>query len=250
MRVIVLARTLNEEQNIARFCRCYAQADKILVADGGSTDRTVELAGQFENVEIRHFRERTQYPGSVIFNPETHHINFLIDWAVREQSPDWLVNDDVDCVPTAALHGDMFSLLAACSVPVVCAYRLYVWGSQFYLPKMSLYGQSLWAWRPGDQSDIRGDESLPEIEYGFTGVPSRDSPKRVDLAAPFCLLHYFAPSEAEYARKARRYAARGTPYKPIRETEYWPPEPLPTWAVPPEIKVEHGEPIIRLEGTP
>ena len=59
MRVIVLARTLNEERNIARFCRCYARADAILVADGGSTDRTVDIARQFENVEVRQFRERT-----------------------------------------------------------------------------------------------------------------------------------------------------------------------------------------------
>jgi len=235
VRVIVLARTLNEERNIARFCRCYAQADAILVADGGSTDRTVEIARQFENVEVRHFRERTHYPGGVIFNPETQHINFLIDWAVREQSPDWLVNDDVDCIPTADLHRDMLGLLAAALAPVVCAYRLYVWGERMYLPRMSLQGQSLWAWQPRLKSDIRGDESLPETQYGFTGIPPAYTDGRIDLAAPFCLLHYFAPSEAAYAERMVQYAARGTPIVPIRETEYWPPEPLPVWAVPPKI---------------
>jgi hypothetical protein len=234
MKTVVIVRTLDEEINIARFCRCYAGADKILIADGGSVDRTLEIAAGFPNVEIRHFRQRTFYGNGVFFNPEGSHINFLIDWAVLEHAPDWLIFDDCDCVPTEALWMAMFDILAA-TESLACAYKLYVFGEDEYLPLMSLPGQCLWAWRPGELPGVRADESIPETQFGFVGVPPKRARGRVDLSPPFVLLHYFAPTPAERARKMARYAARGTPQVQLRQTEYWPPQPLPAWARPPRF---------------
>ncbi|GAH78398.1 unnamed protein product, partial [marine sediment metagenome] len=44
MKIMATTRTRNEEKNIARFVMSYQWADKVLIADGGSTDDTVKIA--------------------------------------------------------------------------------------------------------------------------------------------------------------------------------------------------------------
>jgi len=56
MKIAVYAIALNEEKFIERFCESAADADLILIADTGSTDRTVELAKQFPNVVVHDIR--------------------------------------------------------------------------------------------------------------------------------------------------------------------------------------------------
>ena len=58
MNVVVICRTRDETRNIARFCRAYAWADSILIADGGSTDTTLDIARQFKNVQVDLFTGR------------------------------------------------------------------------------------------------------------------------------------------------------------------------------------------------
>ena len=88
MKIVATCRTLNEEKNIERFCMSYTWVDKVLIADGGSTDRTKEIANLFYNVEVRDFSERVERNG-VWRNPHGKHINFLIDWAKEEGA--WIV---------------------------------------------------------------------------------------------------------------------------------------------------------------
>jgi glycosyltransferase involved in cell wall biosynthesis len=45
--------TLDEEPNIGRALESLAWAPRVLVVDSGSTDRTLEIAGSFANVEVR-----------------------------------------------------------------------------------------------------------------------------------------------------------------------------------------------------
>ena len=226
MKIVVILRTLNEERNIIRFCRSYADADKILVADGGSHDMTIRLARLFDNVEVRPFDVRHDFRG-VIFNDQPAQLNYLIGWAVDEEA-DWIVYDDCDCVPTEFLRRDMRAILESAEATSVFAYRLYVWGRDEYLPRMNIAGRGLWAWRPDEIPGIRGDESVRVGRMGVVGVPAMGDPGRAVLNAPFCLMHYFAPDRAEVERKMGRYAARGDPQD--LESEYWPPEPLPEWA--------------------
>lgn len=240
MKIVVIVRTLDEEFNIERFCQCYAQADKILIADGGSVDRTLEIAAQFCNVKIRHFHRRTAYPDGVFFNPEAMHVNYLIDWAIQDEQPDWLILDDVDCIPSAALYAAMTNILGNRG-NAVCAFRLHILGESEYFPLMSLPGQSLWAWRPDELPAIRADDSLLETQLGLVGVPPKETKGRQDLYPPYVLLHYFAPTPAAHAHKLARYAARGTPQTPFKHSEYWPPQPLPTWGTPPKINPEVGK---------
>ncbi len=84
MKIYTILRTRNEAKNIERFIHCYINAgvDKILIADGGSTDGTVALARGFYKVEVRDFPERVQGRNGLWRNPEGRHIQYLQDWAL------------------------------------------------------------------------------------------------------------------------------------------------------------------------
>src|SRR5690349_6931588 len=99
MKICVAVRVRDEERNIERFCANYAWADSILIADGGSQDKTKELALQYPNVKIRDFHEQVLMKHKMVRNPHGQHLNFLIDWAFAEDGADWIIMDDADCFP-------------------------------------------------------------------------------------------------------------------------------------------------------
>ena len=222
--MIVIVRTLNEAKNIERFCRGYDFADRILIADGGSTDATLELANQFGNVEIREFEERVEMPYGFM-NPESRHFNFVLNWA-KEYEPEWVIYDDCDSIPNKFLYRDAIELLAMAQHPVLHVRRLYLWLKDQYFPKMGR-GASLWAWQP-DKINIYGEDKK---DYGvqIRGIP--DETGRDELDFPYCLLHDFYPDDETVQYKMERYAAWGMPQEHPLEWRYAPPEPLPEWAL-------------------
>ncbi|MCD6098556.1 glycosyltransferase family 2 protein [bacterium] len=84
MTLSVILVVKNEEQNIARCLRTVSFADEILVADSGSTDRTVEIASRFTNkifdVEKFHFSGTKQF----LLEKATS------DWALWIDADEWL----------------------------------------------------------------------------------------------------------------------------------------------------------------
>lgn len=218
--IVALVRTLNEERNIARFCEGYSFSDLILVADGGSVDRTKEIAAGFSNVRVRDFEGRN--PDGT--NPEPAHINFLINWAL-EVGASWIILDDCDCWPNALLKAkarDFFRYAWTEDKDGILLYRLYMWQGEQYFPKINDAGASLWAWRP-DRVDCRMSEENATLFD--TAMPGPDRDKCLILNPPYVCLHFWEPEE-----KAERYAAWGKPQTPIKNSMYWPPEPLPEWA--------------------
>jgi glycosyltransferase involved in cell wall biosynthesis len=230
MKIMVLVRTRNEEQNIERFCLSYPWADKILVADGGSTDNTKEIAKSFYNVEVKDFTERIERNG-LWRNPHGKHINFLIDWAEREKA-DWVIFDDCDCVPNFKLKSNIRSIIEETSQwykNFIYVTRLYVWGRNKYFEKMSVqkgkYTPSLYAWRV---SHLRAKEDDP-WSHSFSYDPNAGEIET--LMPPFCLLHYFALSE-EVETKKREFYINIEQYPgllPHHQT-YGNPVKLPEWA--------------------
>lgn len=221
--IIATVRTLNEAGHIERFCKGYSFADKILVADGGSTDGTVELARKFKQVEVREFTDRIYMPGGAFMNPESKHVNFLIDWA-KAEGADWIIFDDCDCVPNAYLRRDARDILAKARLPVVHARRIHLWLKTQHFEKMGRVG-SLWAWKPAEV-DICGEPNK-DIGLQLCGIPE----KRVELEPPYCLLHDVFPDEVTVEKKLRRYESWGMPQVHPLEWQYAPPELLPEWAV-------------------
>ena len=131
-KIIVIGRTLNEADNIDRFCANYGFADKILITDGGSTDATVELATQFDNVEVKDVSHLRSEINGVVITPESTQTNILIKWA-KEEGADWIIRDDVDCWPNTFLRLRASQLFATVKLPSIFVYRLYLWGAGHYV---------------------------------------------------------------------------------------------------------------------
>lgn len=223
VNVIAVCRTLNEEANIERFCREYSKiADRILIADGGSSDRTVEIAQTFDKVTVEMFTKRVNR-GSVWRNPHGEHINFMIRWA-ENHNADWIIYDDCDSIPNRGLKQALPSAFEL-TFDMIGVRRLYLFKDEGYFHDMSYAGYAKWAWR--SHVKVRADESDPWVHH--MEAPPVDSV--LYLEEPCCLLHYSWPDDAEIERKAKFYAV-------AKEAPDWHPEnfggevrPLPEWAV-------------------
>lgn len=223
MKIAAATRTRNEAANIDRFCRCYHWADKVLIADGGSVDDTVNQAKQYKNVSVRLFDEQI-YSGNTWRNPQGRHLNFMIDWA-KAEGADWVILDDCDCVPTRALQSELRGIMEIIPQPVIMLYRIYIWGKDRYFPEMNNAGQSLYAWRTS--MPIRAWEGDP-LAHRMGGWDGADEKR---LEKPLCCLHYFFPDEATVARKkAFREGIGKVPFEPHPLTSFGSLEVLPAWA--------------------
>ncbi len=99
---MALVRTRDEAGVIGVFCSSYAWADGILVADGGSKDKTMNQARKRDKTQVREFKKRF-HRGGLWANPQGEHVNFLLDWA-KDEVADWVIFDDCDCHPNYKLR--------------------------------------------------------------------------------------------------------------------------------------------------
>lgn len=243
MKIAVIVRTLNEEKNIRRFCDVYLRMFnskdlllRILVADGGSTDGTKDTLNTYTPiVRVKDFTEQIEIHSRGVthnVNPRGRHINFLIDWA-KSVYPDWIIFDDVDCVPSREFQKSGIQYLDDMS-DMVYAYRLFMLGTNRYFSGMNKKhdGQSLWAWRPfvpiraKEDNDLVFEMEIPKIYKDGCMIPV----SRLDR--PYSLLHYFYPDEETFQRKKAQYVATGEVpkwYDPM--VQFGRIEDAPEWAV-------------------
>ncbi len=198
MKIVVLAAARNEEARIDRFCRCYAWADKIIIADCGCEDLTVARGMCYENVAMPVCNLRVHLPGSQgWFSPPGEVLAALLGWA-RDEDADWIVSEDIDCVPNFSLRVDARIVISNLEQPVLLVPRLTLWGDSLWFPDVSRQ-RSLWAWRanwPVEPYD--GNEH----QLCFGNVPAPKDCARID--PPYCLLHYGWGPET-VAQKLRFY---------------------------------------------
>lgn len=102
-KLSVALATFNEEENIGRCLQAVKDiSDEIVIVDGTSKDRTVEIAKQF---------------GATVFvreNPPNFHINKQI--AIDKCSGDWILQLDADEVVSKELGEEIVKLLSESSV--------------------------------------------------------------------------------------------------------------------------------------
>lgn len=228
MKIVVITRCYNEEKNVERFLHGYSFADKIIVADGGSTDNSKKLLRKDKKVEVLDFKQIEILNGQR-WNPDNPHLQFVIDAGVAE-NPDWLILDDFDCVPNKSLR-DMstkmfFQDLDFWGFEQINAFRLYLWGDTEYFPKMNnwfdpLY-RSLWAWKPS-KLNVRAD--LSKHHGTILGTVDKSA---FPIELPCCLLHKsWHPDTIEEKLKFYKDIGiqMGHPYMFAGK-----PESLPEWA--------------------
>ena len=205
MKIAATTRTRNESVNIERFVKSYQWADKILIADGGSDDDTVEIAKSLSKTEVRDFHERIpSSDGKVWRNPHGKHINFIIDWAT-EEGADWIIFDDADCVPNYVLMSDARYKFKNSKADYIMVTRIYFYGDDKHFEKLSNVGgkgwtPSLWAWRVNKgikAKEIDGWEHYIDIHH--KGLV------REDWMPPICLLHHFCPDKETMEKKLDFY---------------------------------------------
>ena len=205
MKVVVVARCLNEERNIERFIHGYSFADLIIVSDGGSIDNSLKLLRQYKNVKIIHFDEKMYYGDKgEHYNPDGSHLNFVIN-AGKEYEPTWEILDDIDDVPNSALKFQARNLLEAVEYSQINAFRLYLWNDDQYFPKMNNNFHpdytSLWAWKP-NELNIWADGSTSHVT--IRGL----HPEPYKIEIPMCLLHKSWDGKT-IEKKLERYGAMG-----------------------------------------
>ncbi len=225
MKIVVAVRCYNESKNIARFMRGYDFADEIVVSDGGSTDDSVSLLESYPKVRLFHFPEQETVNGET-WNPDNPHINFVLNKA-KELEPDWLIFDDMDCVPNVEIKHAIHWIFknAGKDSSQINAFRLYLWGDDKFFPKMNndfdMNYASLWAWKP-KEINIYADET---VRHGtLMGL----SENKISLHTPMCLLHKSYGPDTIGAKMAR-YNALGLRMENPLETNGELSD-LPEWA--------------------
>ena len=214
MNIIVVVRTRDEAHRIGKFCEAYKDANKIIVADGGSVDNTVQIAKSYSNVELHHYTKRVKLQRGYWRNNDSDHANFLFGLAYS-LSPDWVIFDDCDIRPNYLLKQDYIKILKETDKDVVMAVRVYLWEKDQYFPMLSsplgerLGQPSLWAWR--GNLDLWTVDAFPHFSLRIGGKKVEDfrkSVKTLELFYPYCLLHYswitpeLANAKVEYHHKS------------------------------------------------
>jgi len=231
MKIVTIVRTRNEERNIGRFLWSYRDiADEVLIADGGSEDRTLLIASRFSYAKVRMFDEKKEMKNDLWRNPEAEHLNFLVEWA-EERGADWILMDDCDCVPNVKLQSEIRKQLVQDPIrDFVYAVRLYVYKDDKHLSGLSMikkdeWATSLWGWK----ANLGLRFFNTDMAYRFEPEPKKE--QITSVLPEYCLLHYAWPDDEEIKRKMDFYNLSGQ-IPDIRHPLEYGGEllPLPEWA--------------------
>lgn len=210
MKIVTIARTLNEAHNIRTFCKQYGFSDLIILSDGGSTDGTIEIAKKIKGVKIiEDYHERIPM-GSRYYTNEPKQINYLVQEAIGHGA-DWIIYDDLDCYPNRILKDnarDFIEEADSKSFGLIEIYRLYIYKKTQYFPQLNEAGHSQWAWNPKRVKVVCREENpeQPNWEQHWPSVA-----RIYRLEHPFVLLHHFADTDEQIKYKMDWYEEKGTP---------------------------------------
>lgn len=236
MKIIVCVRTKNEEINIEKFCQSYTWADRILIADANSSDKTVELASKFDTVSIRNYNITVPMDNGLTRSPHGAHLNFLIDWAFLEEGADWIIMDDADCFPNSFVKENARTLLETTVNSFVYITRLYLWKNMGHFPDLAKpngskdYVPSLWAWNKNAGLRFRTDKDTQrDVHQELSFIP--DESQILKLMPPYALLHCPWQTDEMVQRKLDFYRFSGEVKNMLHPTAFGGEvEPLPDWA--------------------
>lgn len=182
MLSVVLA-TYNEEENIARCLEAVKNlADEIIVVDGGSKDRTVEIAEKYGAKVI------------VTSNPPIFHINK--QKAIDKASGDWILQLDADEVVTEELKQEIKAIIKQNDAV------------EGYFIKRKNFFWGHWLKKGGQYPD----PVIRLFKKGKGQFPCKSVHEQMEIVGKVDtlkndLLHYTAPTLARYLVNNDRYAS-------------------------------------------
>lgn len=226
INIVVGTRCLNEQELLPVFLSNYPFADAIVIADGGSTDRSKDIATADQRVIWSDFKDRVQGKNGGWRNPEGRHMNFLID-ACESLNPDWLWITEVDAIPNLNLQRDAISILSemdARKEGLLSTWLCYVSpGSKEHYPDL-MQGPGFTAWKPG------AGRAEDNIDYEGQGNLHINTTVSYNLSQEFSRIHLTFESEELIARKSVFYQDVHGWSLAHPDVRCGPRAPLPEWA--------------------
>ena len=220
MLISVGTRCLNEEELLPIFLANHQFADEIVIVDGGSTDRSREIAIADPKVRWLEFHERVAGKCGGWRNPEGRHVNAVIDACEGE----WLWVGEVDIVPSDTLQAVIRGTVKSCDDSAVASFLYYVAPRSGGLPYEHypelIKGVGLTCWRR--ELGLRADpaeEFQPTIKF-----------EKPNLAVmpPHARVHLSWWTEKRAALK-RAFYHQVHDLKQKHPDEQFKREPLPEW---------------------
>lgn len=185
MTLSIAIATFNEEQNLSRCLGSVASwVDEIVVVDGGSSDRTVQIARSFKVKVI------------ITDNPPIFHINK--QKAVDACSGEWILQLDADEVVSDDLKNEILHIMNAKKVEQKIGY---------FIPRKN-YFLGYWLHKGGQYPDY----VIRFFQHGKGHFPCKSVHEQIEINGEIGymknhILHYSYKTMQEYWKKADTYTS-------------------------------------------
>lgn len=185
MRISVSMIALNEEKQIGRALSSCSFADEIVVVDGGSTDRTMEILAAYEKVVL-------------LRHPWEGHFGKQRQVSLDRCSGDWIIRLDADEAYSEKFERGIRDLLASAG-PDIGGYTIHqcnlVGNENFYSRALDQYEPIPRVWR--NRFGVKWERHIHEYLVGIVGKV---------LPADLYVVHYGFLDREKYWRKGERYS--------------------------------------------
>lgn len=185
MKISVSMITMNEEKNIVRALSSCSFADEIVVVDGGSADRTIDILRSFDKVVL-------------IQHPWENHFGRQRQVSLEHCTGDWVIRLDSDEAFSREFEENIRRLLSSTSADIT-GYKIHqcnlVGNEKYYSKNFDDYENIPRIWRnlPG----LKWEHHIHEILTGFSGV--------IKLCDTY-VVHYGFLDKKRYWQKSECYS--------------------------------------------